>query len=337
MSDIFVSIIVPVYNVERYLRACLDSIARLKAFSWEAILIDDGSTDDSGAICDEYAANEPRFRVVHQQNAGVSAARNAGLAMVRGEWIWFVDSDDVVDVRCVSKMQQWLLKNPSVDYVMFDLQKFDDGDEIGFDDKRQQVSSPEETALDSELKIIQKKTKNEFLLKYLCAQHQTLWYKREIVNLYKNRFTIGIRNSEDGEFMAKYLMLMSNPAKVDYTIYYYRMREGSAMHLSNVKRNIVEDVPVVFFHLLKWMKLVGQEPESWLNHWFLKMIQNLLVNASQYPDLDKAQFQNTIRKMLYACKVKGFALVNDKKMKLAAWNVSAYFLINKLYLRFKGL
>ena len=72
MSKIFVSIIVPVYNVERYLRECLDSIAQLKAFSWEAILIDDGSTDSSGAICDEYAKREPKFRVIHQKNAGLS-------------------------------------------------------------------------------------------------------------------------------------------------------------------------------------------------------------------------------------------------------------------------
>ena len=66
MQDIYLTIIVPVYNVERYLRTCLDSIAQLKAFSWEAILVDDGSTDTSGKICDKYAKQDSRFRVIHR-------------------------------------------------------------------------------------------------------------------------------------------------------------------------------------------------------------------------------------------------------------------------------
>ena len=97
MQDIYLTIIVPVYNVERYLRTCLDSIAQLKAFSWEAILVDDGSTDTSGQICDEYATQNSKFRVIRQKNAGVSAARNAGLDAAKGEWIWFVDSDDSIN------------------------------------------------------------------------------------------------------------------------------------------------------------------------------------------------------------------------------------------------
>ena len=130
---------------------------------------------------------------------------------------------------------------------------------------------------------------------------------------------------------------MKTPVKVDYSIYYYRMREGSAMHLASAKRNIIEDVPVVFFNLLDWMDAVGQKVEPWLDYWFLKMIQNLLVNASQYRNLDRKQFQETINAMLEACANKGFSFVNDRKMKLARWNVSAYFLINKIYLKLKGL
>jgi len=336
-KDIFLTIIVPVYNVERYLRACLDSIAGLSCVTWEAILIDDGSTDNSGAICDEYAKRADRFRVIHQKNAGVSAARNAGLEAARGEWIWFVDSDDIVDVGCVPQMYQWLLQNPSVDYVMFDLRKFNDGEPIRLDTTEEHISNSKEKGFVLEPKVVQENSKNDFLLKYLCAQHQTLWYKRKLIELNQNRFTLGIRNSEDGEFMAKYLMVMKHPVFVNTVVYYYRMREGSAMHLPHVLRNIVEDVPVVFFNLLKWMDMVGQGVEPWWNHWIMKMVQNLLVQAGRYPELDKRQFQKTIRKMLSACADKGFSFVHDKKMRLAYRSVTAYFWVNKLYLKLKSL
>lgn len=92
-----ISIIVPVYNVEKYLRRCLDSIVAQTFTDWECILIDDGSPDNSGAICDEYAERDSRFHVIHQENKGVSAARNAGLDVARGEWIGFVDSDDWIE------------------------------------------------------------------------------------------------------------------------------------------------------------------------------------------------------------------------------------------------
>ena len=90
----FFSIIIPVYNVAPYLRECLDSVLAQTFTEWEAICVDDGSTDGSGAILDEYEAKDTRFRVIHQPNAGVSAARNRGIGVAQGEWLWFVDGDD---------------------------------------------------------------------------------------------------------------------------------------------------------------------------------------------------------------------------------------------------
>lgn len=91
------SIIIPVYNVAPYLRECLDSVLAQTFTDWEAICVDDGSTDDSGAILDEYAANDSRFHVTHQANAGVSAARNVALDVARGEWLAFADGDDRIE------------------------------------------------------------------------------------------------------------------------------------------------------------------------------------------------------------------------------------------------
>lgn len=92
-----ISIIVPVYNTAAYLRRCLDSILSQTYGHWEAILVDDGSTDGSGAICEEYASRDSRFQVTHRPNSGVAATRNAGLDAATGEYIGFVDSDDWIE------------------------------------------------------------------------------------------------------------------------------------------------------------------------------------------------------------------------------------------------
>ena len=97
MSNPLISIIVPVYNVEKYLPKCVESLLAQTYSNLEIILVDDGSVDASGQICDTYAAKDSRVRVIHQPNAGVSAARNAGLKAARGEYIGFVDADDWVE------------------------------------------------------------------------------------------------------------------------------------------------------------------------------------------------------------------------------------------------
>jgi len=101
------SIIVPVYKVEPYLRKCLDSIVGQTYQNFEVILVDDGSPDNCGVICDEYAARDERIVVIHKGNGGVSSARNAGLARAAGEWIGWVDSDDWIE----PDMYEYLLEN----------------------------------------------------------------------------------------------------------------------------------------------------------------------------------------------------------------------------------
>ena len=157
----FLSIIIPVYNVEPWLRECLDSIAVSPLDCWEAILIDDGSPDGCPAICDEYARKDGRFRVIHQENSGVAAARNAGLDAARGEWCWFVDSDDVVDMRPVGEMVEWLKEHKDVDLVMFDLMTFNDVDGNVNDNPNVNINIVEDHL-----------SKNEFLMKHVCYHHQ---------------------------------------------------------------------------------------------------------------------------------------------------------------------
>ena len=99
MDNPLISVIVPVYNVEPYLRKCLDSIVNQTYKNLDIILVDDGSTDNSGAICDEYTQKDDRIIVIHQANAGQSAARNAALDTMRGEYVMFVDSDDWLEIE----------------------------------------------------------------------------------------------------------------------------------------------------------------------------------------------------------------------------------------------
>lgn len=96
-----ITVVIPVYNVASYLRAALDSVRAQTFADWECVCVDDGSTDGSGAVLDEYASRDPRFRVVHQANAGVSAARNRGMDAAAGELVAFLDADDTYDPRAL--------------------------------------------------------------------------------------------------------------------------------------------------------------------------------------------------------------------------------------------
>lgn len=111
--DPLISVLVPVYNVEKYLPRCLDSVVTQTYANLEIILVDDGSTDDSGAICDAYAKEDCRVRVIHTVNRGVAAARNRLLDEAKGEYIMFVDSDDYVNTEAIRVLYDRLVLDGS--------------------------------------------------------------------------------------------------------------------------------------------------------------------------------------------------------------------------------
>ena len=114
-----VSVIIPVYNVEKYLAECVDSVLCQTYTDYEVILVDDGATDSSGQICDDYARKDPRIRVIHQPNGGLSAARNTGLNAARGEYIYFLDSDDYITSDALEYMVA-TAEQAQADVVFFD-------------------------------------------------------------------------------------------------------------------------------------------------------------------------------------------------------------------------
>lgn len=122
------SIIVPVYDVERYLQKCIDSILAQTLTDFELILVDDGSPDDCPALCDAAAAKDARVRVIHQKNGGLSAARNAGLDVARGEWIGFVDSDDYIAPEMYETLYQ-AVQSTGADLALCDYAEVDEASE----------------------------------------------------------------------------------------------------------------------------------------------------------------------------------------------------------------
>ena len=129
-----ISFIIPVYNVEEYLGQCLDSVLAQSYEDFEAICIDDGSTDSSLNILKKYEKKDKRIKIISQKNQGVSVARNAGLDAARGEYISFVDSDDAIDAEFIKTMLTALEENPQADFAWVDVQK---GSELKkYDSKR---------------------------------------------------------------------------------------------------------------------------------------------------------------------------------------------------------
>ena len=208
------SFIVPVYDVAPYLCACLDSVLAQTFGDWEAVCVDDGSTDGSAGILDGYSAGDARIRVVHKGNGGLSDARNAGLAVARGQWIVFLDGDDVFEAGGLAAIDHAISGNPKADFVRFRRQKFVDGEavrwscEAGFETRAIDVSS----AITAEVSMLA-----------LCE----IAYRRDVIS--GLRF-VGRAYHEDRQFYAEALVRAKTIVDIGVPLNGYRMRPGSIMH-----------------------------------------------------------------------------------------------------------
>ena len=217
------SIIIPVYNVEQYLRKCLDSVASQTFIGWEAVCVDDGSLDGSGAILDWYARKDKRFKVIHQANAGVVAARQAGFRVSSGERILFLDGDDMLRYDALELME----KVPdSVDYIKFSFSHIlDNGEEVA-------VVRNIITGRYGQKEVLQFSGRSPLEILGMCIWDKC--YKRGVAEGAFNAVgNIRIFHSEDGLFALAAFWLSRSFSFIDAPLYNYRFRETSASHTFN--------------------------------------------------------------------------------------------------------
>lgn len=211
-----ISIVIPVYNVENYLKQCLDSVISQTYRKIEIILADDGSTDRSGKICDEYAKSDSRIKVIHKTNGGLSDARNAGLKIASGEYIGFVDSDDFIE----KDMYEILLGLMQKYGVSLSCARFDQfGENTRFDPP---LASGEIVKIKGEELL--KNIISENLNRYATLSVWDRLYKREIIE--KLKFPVG-KCYEDVVFSTIAILNCPYCVYINKPLYHYRIRKGS--------------------------------------------------------------------------------------------------------------
>lgn len=227
------SVIVPVYNCKDFLPDLAATSARLQGDDWELILVDDGSTDGSGKICDILAADHKSVRVVHKKNGGVSSARNMGLDIATGEYIGFLDADDSVKPYMYQRLIESAQTHGS-DMVMGGYEKVDA-------DHRTQVCIPFSEKLNSKKEIQNVAWSMAFWNawingKYLPAVYGSVWpnlYRRDILQDYQIRFPEDIAIGEDLLFNLEYLYHVRTLSVVNEPLYEYNVANTSATRKCN--------------------------------------------------------------------------------------------------------
>lgn len=248
----FISIVIPVYKVEEYLRECVDSVLAQSFSDYEVILVDDGSPDSCGQICDEYAERDPRIKVIHQSNQGISVARNTGIRAAMGEYLYFLDSDDAIEPDCLESLAA------AASEGHYDIAeggyRTSDGSEITV--PQQLPTGPVESGK---------------ILEFYCRRKWTVlaWNKlvrRELV-LEKELFFIPGIIYEDCAWtfalahQAKSLYVLNRPT------YIYRIRPGSIMTSTNATKSVRGNI-VLLDEYVKYASKARQD----VNRYSLRLI-----------------------------------------------------------------
>ncbi len=216
-----VSIIVPVYNMENYLLRCLDSIAAQSYKNIEVILVDDGSTDSSGTMCDDYCLKDNRFRVIHQENKWLAEARNTGLAASKGDFLMFVDSDDAIHPRMVERMYDTFLRS-GAGFIICDHREVDLDNIIPFEDLPDNVDFEVFPAGEYVRRLVFEAGKNsEFGLSWNKFIPKSLAGGLRFDNIYAN---------EDVTYFLRLALRCKSVAYVRDQLYDYSLRGDSIMH-----------------------------------------------------------------------------------------------------------
>ncbi len=327
MVNPLISIIIPVYNAEKYLKRCIDSIIAQTYSDWELILVDDGSTDSSGKICDEYASQDKRITVCHIQNGGPSRARNIGVDKSKGDYIFFVDADDWIEPLSISDFLG--TKGESFDiyfqnYVLHDS-----------DGTSNVVGIQDIEAHGDDCKTV--------LSNLICSsKFGWTWiklFKSEILKKYRIKFREDCSLQEDELFTLQYCQHIKSIAvrnKANYHYYIYdtsltRKKKDPTQHLK-VLSDICKDGHRVGvkriddFYSIKYMQ--------WLHNSVISVYKNSL---SEYSGRDKRHklindFLNLYK--VYHKSLKKYKKLKSKVLYIPLWKIGSTWLID-IVLKYK--
>ena len=230
-----VSIIVPIYNIEGYIRECIDSILAQTYSDFELILVDDGSPDNCGRICDEYAEKDVRIKVIHKENGGLTSARNAGLSVAKGDWIMHVDGDDWIEPDMIESLIE-AANITEADLVFGDHMKY--GPSAG-NHKLPTWSND----------------KKDSMSRYIAYSMTTIWgsiAKRSLYTEHSLKSPNGVSYCEDFHLIVRLCHYAKKIANVHRPFYHYRYRPTSIM--SNMSRKTESDEQWVYQDTIRFLK-----------------------------------------------------------------------------------
>lgn len=313
-----ISVIVPIYNVEKYLEKCVNSILKQTYANLEIILVDDGSTDRCSEICNKLEKSDDRIKVVHQQNGGLSKARNVGIDMARGSYLVFVDSDDTIDDQLIEKLYNCLKKHNCKMAACGRKYVFEDGKTLC------KVSEGIDTLYNFEDAI---KEMNTFRLFDMSA-----WAKIYAKELFSTiRFPEG-KLSEDFFVMYRLIDLAHTVGYISDPLYNYLQRTSSISRNKKINHDFVEAAQMQMKYLddkYPGLKLISHTAFASAN---LTVYDFYLKNGVRCPKEKKEEFRkNVLDNMEYISANKNISTMKKIQFKLFMKNYFLYNIIFKLY------
>ncbi len=311
----YLSIIIPVYNIEYYLPTCIHSILNQDFKDYELLLINDGSTDNSGKICDTYAAEDGRIKVFHQQNAGVSAARNLGLDRARGEWVCFIDGDDQIEDGSLYKiMQKAKQGNPEI--IFAKSYHFEE------QNKLREKYPFDSTFLERKYGGYELITTKFYRRGSVCGGI----FKRSFFERKQLRFPAGLKNGEDSIFISLCYCYAEKIRFAAIDFYLVTEREGSASRSWSFERvyKMVDNIHFVNVYIDNHPKL-GEEQRSILYYAIygtVSVIFNYLYFCFSLQNYLKTA--RAVRKELRKKIDTGGILLNKRKVKLLNFSLNLF-------------
>ncbi|MCD7813600.1 MAG: glycosyltransferase [Lachnospiraceae bacterium] len=300
----YFSIIIPIFNVEKYLSQCLSSIENQTFHDYELILVDDGSTDGSGHICDDFKSFHDNSLVVHQKNAGQASARNAGLRLAHGEYVIFIDSDDFIISDDFLQDIYEKAQSTSSELIMYKFCKYYDGKDTP---ETCAFSMAAAEGMDSVEEILLSLVKND-------AFYGAPWLKaihRQVLVDYNIEFEEGLVG-EDMEWMCHLLTCITSVSVIDKPYIAYRQREGSTS-----KTNKLKNLKDYIYLMKKWSgggtdnSCISEQRREAFGGIMAKYYANLMICYVRADDPQKSVYYDCIKDMRFLLK---FSMSKRPKM-----------------------